>query len=56
MRKKKVMVSLLLDKEVVDWLDGEAANDDTTLDEFVNNRLTCLKSVNSLDEKRLRQV
>ena len=51
MKRKKKIVTLLLDTEVVDWLEKEAEQDGKTLDEVVNNRLLCLRFVNSLDEE-----
>jgi len=53
MENTKVQVSLLLDKEVVTWLEKEAKKYETTIDEVINDRLVALKLVHEFPEEKL---
>ncbi len=49
-KDEKIPMTLLLDREVAEWITKEAEEDCTTSDEVVNNRLLCLMFVTSLKE------
>ena len=53
MKNKKVQVSLLLDEEVVEWVKNEAAQNGTTFDDVINDRLFSMIVVNELSEEKL---
>ena len=50
-KDEKIPMTLLLDREVAEWIMKEAEEDGTTPDEVVNNRLLCLMFVHSLKEE-----
>lgn len=53
---KKIKMTLLLDREVAEWIMKEAEEDGTTPDEVVNNRLLFLMFVTSLKEEDINDL
>lgn len=53
---KKIKMTLLLDREVAEWIMKEAEEDCTTPDEVVNNRLLFLMFVTSLKEEDINDL
>ncbi|MBQ2189157.1 MAG: hypothetical protein II401_11460 [Bacteroidales bacterium] len=55
-KDNKTKMTLLLDREVAEWIMKEAEQDGITPDEVVNNRLLCLMFVHSLDEEEFNEL
>ena len=55
-KDEKIKMTLLLDREVAEWIMKEAEQDGITPDEVVNNRLLCLMFVHSLDEEEFNEL
>ena len=55
-KDNKIKMTLLLDREVAEWIMKEAEQDGITPDEVVNNRLLCLMFVHSLDEEEFNEL